>query len=327
MNRVGRLASIHNAMLEDYRIKIASKAGLDELNNTTVNLVEMINQFKRQVEKERASSVEMDQSHQTQKHLIDQVHTIKHMLTQKLDRTELDSVKGVTAKLDRFNIFHDDVLESLKILKDDAEKAKEERYEMLACIKDLKKENERLKQCLRLCAREEDLTAIANTTNDIDTRLNEKGLKRDLREVQESMRRTEFRLKIQENLSSTYLTNKDSMLNVMNGTLNETADKIIKSKADKTELADSQKTLEALVKKLTDGNLSKLVQLGEDLETLRSEDLFNLERKADLSLRFIDWFSERGQNHEINMNIVDKALNNLSKEAANQVRSPFKRNI
>jgi hypothetical protein len=40
-------------------------------------------------------------------------------------------------------------------------------------------------------------------------------------------------------------------------------------------------------------------------------------------MRFVDWFTSRGENYEHNMKVIDKHLNNLATSSSPSERSPY----
>lgn len=305
---VGRVLGWQVAQLRRLRSALASRASAEDLARVDAGASRRVEALQKQVRLERASVDEMERLRGAQGTVVQQLEAVQLLLGSKLDKTELARVADVAERVRGFKTFHDDLQRRfdegqtrMGLLAAEGEasarriaaleaKLEQQGSSAGADVERLAALVVRLQAQVDACAGADAVALLGD----------------QLRNVQQSVRR--------------------------NRVACEAAERRRSEEADGDAVRASAARLESLEERLAALGVALQGALGRKAEATDVSGLASrtqaaeaqcelLEQKSELALRFIEWFSRKGEAFESNFSIIEENLNKLTRQSLPRVQS------
>jgi hypothetical protein len=313
----GELAHINHMNLQSLSKQISTcardddmKLKLNELNN---NINDQLNIIKKS-----STPIELGETlRRSQIDISKRLTTTETVLSQKVDRSEVGTLTSLAEALESYSSFRDDTIEAIKKQDIWNEMTTKNIVNHGNDLVAASSEREEIRKQAKLFATLESMEEIANALRSLAGMQNLCAAKKSVNELYEIVR-------LEQERSS---RNEDYMkkLNIQL----DHADIAISTKAS---IEDNKKNvlrrhydeaISALGTDLDTKATSTRVRSAEDRVAVLEAELENANSRLGVAMRFVEWFTSRGENYEHNLRLVDKHLGKLTTASDPKVRNPY----
>lgn len=307
---VGRVLSWLLSHVSDLTTMSECKANLHQMKEMNDRINFRMTELRDKICIERASNEALDAVRDSVVVVIKQIGLINQTLSSKLDKVDLTYVENISKRVKDFGTMRDDLCTRLSVLETESKNTRKQNEDQENRIRVLENENETLKQRLRNVAQVSDVNNLACCVVELQNSVDKASTTEQVALLDDQIHNLKSQLAV-----------KLERVNDLISTTSKACEKIqqqVDSKADKeycSTLTPSSYTeqLYAVTRKELRNKANKSDMLEIDAwATIAKSQHISLERKLDLALRFIDWFSSRGEQYEHNYNIIEKNLADIS---------------
>eukprot|EP00903_Cladosiphon_okamuranus_P015561 g14366.t1 len=299
---VGEAVRANEEALLGLSTKLAGKAGTEELTAKGEQLEACIRERERAVRQWGVGRDFADSLGQAHRGLARKLQAVEGVLGTKLDRSEIDNVQAACAKVSTVSEFLDEAGQRLSTLEAGLERGKQERRES---ERDAEVAFRELRSGLADRADRHASESVAQELADLRKAFVEETTSkaRQLR----GLRLGADELK--KSLGSFFGSNNERLRELEACLQGAATKREVALKADARHTEESLRALrEDLGQRARQASLSSLERTVSQLDREHAKT-----RKAsDLTGRFVDWFSSRGQAYEHNLAAVERHIENLA---------------
>mmetsp|Transcript_42754 Transcript_42754/g.86446 ORF Transcript_42754/g.86446 Transcript_42754/m.86446 type:complete len:493 (-) Transcript_42754:314-1792(-) len=319
---IGEAVATTAASIAALAAKVHTKAGSDELGASAAE--EHRKALATEVEKlrkESATKTFTDALEQSQVACAEHVGSLQQSLALKADRHQLTAIEATCAKLRAFEAHVQDSSALVASLQKQSEEAQvasdQQRSELSALRKTVDLEHS---PRLERCARREDVGTLRKRVEALQLALHGEATKAvktsEATTTSLEERRTAHDLLAKEVAADGEVWRGGlSALETKVSTLPPSLDGLVNA----STLAQTFNELRSVLD--TKAGLSPFLSLRQDVHTLATAK-DEQGKQLGLALRFIDWFSDRGESYEHNLRALDSQLGNLAERSAPR-RQPY----
>ncbi len=306
-----------NDSIKDLYKNVETKASIRYVEKLNKTAHKAIIDLRDKVQFERAAKDQVERLSDTQKELVQMVKTLQTVLENKLDKVELAYLERVAAKIDDFGDFHREI--KSRVQKN--EQALEDlhvKFELQESrLRHVENELTKTKQDLATCANSRDLEALAARFLQIKGGSGGSISSEDLVILSEKVVNTQHQLASLAKKINVRLATETKRVAEHEKELDQKANlDLVEQKASLAYCEDRFAAMEKLLTAKADKEkVEQLTKWSNNADIQRH----NLDNKLELALRFVDWFSARGEAFEHNFNLVEKSINRQAQHAFSNV--------
>jgi len=259
---------------------------------------------------------------QAQQDSAERLVSLERMCALKLDKSDLGHVEALAENLGRFEEFRVSTIEHITRLATTSSEHTNELKEHSGLLRQHSSSLDRLREEVALLAPKTEVRSLARELQSIRAGLESDFITRGVYE--ESEERINVLTKRQD-ATDQFDARLAADLEGVHADLSTRATK------DEVRVCVLRKHFEQVVTALGEDveRRATLLHVGSIEERTRGlEDRMDVgEERIDVAVRFVDWFTQRGENYEHNMKVIDKHIGNLAQAQTPQARDPYKGQI
>lgn len=313
----GEVSALNNLKLQELTAAVANCA----------NHAEMQRELERQRERHEADMAEMHGSvtplelgktlHKAQNDAAERMKSLETLLALKIDRSEMTNIQTLATSLEEYDYFRTDTQRALRNQKE-LNEGYTDRFNVIdKGLSGAQQERNEMQEDISLRATSVQVERLAHDLHQLEVLTSDCASKKAL-DVLDEHCQSEF----------TRLGMAVSDIATLKAGLGA-AEALLETKA----------SIDDMNKRVLRSHYNEVVTaLGTDIDSKASNDnlngvdsrVFTLEERIEaesarlsVAMRFVDWFTSRGESYEHNLRLVDKHLRGLTKAADPAEREPY----
>ncbi len=269
--------------------------------------------------KENTTSLEMgNQLSQSQSELNNKVNILEQLSSCKVDKSEISQITALAKKLENFSEFSNQTTNSINKLENDANLLIEMSNKHKENIEQLQQQTNQNTLDIENCAKQNVADFLKNEINNINKLL----------EINYPNIENFNKLRNAVNNCENNNANQANLLKeIDNRLINVEEDMSNKASVADVKACVLRRHFEEIITVLGKDCDSKASQFSfnelENFVKKMGHKLENESKRVDVSMRFVEWFSKRGENYEHNLRLVDKHIEKLAFAANPKDRIPY----
>eukprot|EP01041_Mallomonas_annulata_P011012 gene11012-23007_t len=255
----------------------------------------------------------LDFTHKLQdehKSVLNRIHLIENILPSKIDRSELNHIESLTTRIELYSKFKDKTIQQIEYLESSHNKQQELLKVQQSTICKLENDLKKIDIDIRKLAPKTEIRALAKDLNRIEksleifaTKSNHEEMNTQIKKLQQRISDTE--IDIQYAKGQLEYINKELPLKAI-------AKEVTATYVRRVHFEEIIQSLgRAVDTKATETDVNVLQMDVKSIQERLEQDL----ERISVAMRFIEWFTSRGETYEHNLRIIDKHLTGLAKNA------------
>ena len=296
---IGSIVAAHQKRVEDLTDSLGKKASVEDVNGACEAIMAELSSFQSKVSVESATTMDITGLSKIQENQAQHVAALEGLLNTKMDKMEASRVEAAADKIENFASTYAAMKSEMLDLHEQLGHALERQQDTGQRLEELRMENEELRAALESSAGRNALEAVATTLANVEKGMAMKSSKVEVQKLEKTQDLISATLgELSRSLVDAKKVNKrahEAVLARLGGMVEKLQlEKQLEQSKKLKEMAQVSRDLE---KELA---LYKTVQadLVEEVEQMKEEKR-KLESKVELSVRFIEWFSDREDAFEI----------------------------
>lgn len=301
---IGSIVHAHQLRLSQLTSTVEKKAAVEDVNGACEAIMAELSAFRSKSSVESASTMDIAAIMKTQEQQHQHIAALEGMLSAKMDKLEASRVRSAADKISHFASTYAATEQRIADIIDAADSADRRQQEMEAALEGLKEENARLKEAVEGRARGDAVEALGERLCSVEKAAANASSKADARKLGKTQDLISETL---GELSRSLVEHKKASRRAQEAVAGrlgavvekEGLDAEMKKSEVMIDLAQTARDLEkevALCK-------SEQADLAEEVAALKEEKK-RLQSKVELSVRFIEWFSDREDAIEIKQRLA-----------------------
>lgn len=313
----GEVSALNNLKLQELTAAVAKCA----------NHVDVQKELEKQRERQEADMAELHGSltplelsktlHKAQNDAAERMKSLESLLALKIDRSEMANIQTLATSLEEYDYFRSDTQQTLRKQKE-LNEANENQYRAIdKRLNDAREERSEMQQDIAMRATSVQVERLAGDLHQLEVLTSDYASKNSLDELDKLCESEFSRL-------GTAVTDISALKAGLSAAKESLETKASTEDMNKRVLRSHYNEVVTALGTDIDSKASKVNVDGVDQRVFTLEERIEAESaRLSVAMRFVDWFTSRGESYEHNLRLVDKHLRGLTKAADPSERQPY----